>query len=85
MKKINLPNSGKNSKKSSKKKILLLSDDLRMHSGVATVSKDIVMGTMDEYDWAQVGGAIDHPDQGKIFDLREALKQEYNRKDGYLK
>ena len=28
-----------------KKKILLMSDDLRMHSGVATVSKDIVLET----------------------------------------
>ena len=36
-----------------KKKILLMSDDLRMHSGVATVSKDIVMETLNEYDWVQ--------------------------------
>ena len=31
-----------------KKKILLMSDDLRMHSGVATVSKDIVFETLNE-------------------------------------
>ena len=31
-----------------KKKILLMSDDLRMHSGVATVSKDIVIETLNE-------------------------------------
>ena len=41
-----------------KKKILLMSDDLRMHSGVATVSKDIVFETLNEYDWVQIGGAI---------------------------
>ena len=29
-----------------KKKILLMSDDLRMHSGIATVSKDIVLETL---------------------------------------
>ena len=31
--------------KTKRKKILLLSDDLRMHSGVATMSKEIVIGT----------------------------------------
>mgnify|MGYP003145956109 CR=1 FL=1 len=38
-----------------KKKILLMSDDLRMHSGVATVSKDIVLETLNEYDWVLKG------------------------------
>jgi glycosyltransferase involved in cell wall biosynthesis len=60
----------------SKKKILLLSDDLRMHSGVATVSKDIVFSTINHYDWVQLGGAIKHPDEGKIIDLKDVLKQE---------
>ena len=45
----------------SKKKIMLLSDDLRMSSGVGTVSKNFVLGTLDKYDWVQVGGAIKHP------------------------
>jgi len=42
----------------SKKKIMLLSDDLRMSSGVGTVSKNFVVGTLDKYDWVQMGGAI---------------------------
>ena len=33
-----------------KKKILLLSDDLRMSSGVGTVSKEFVLGTINHYD-----------------------------------
>ena len=49
-----------------KKKILLMSDDLRMHSGVATVSKDIVFETLNEYDWVQIGGAINHPEKVKL-------------------
>jgi glycosyltransferase involved in cell wall biosynthesis len=68
----------------SKKKILLMSDDIRMHSGVATVSKDIVMGTLNEYDWVQLAGAIKHPEKGKIIDMSEGLEQ-YGVKDGYLK
>ena len=67
-----------------KKKILLLSDDLRMHSGIATVSKDIVMETLNEYDWVQMAGAIKHPDKGKVFDMSEGL-DEFGIKDGYLK
>jgi len=70
---------------SKKKKILLLSDDLRMHSGVATVSKDIVTGTLKHYDWVQIGGAINHPDQGKIIDMSEACQNDYKVKDAYLK
>ena len=46
-----------------KKKILLLSDDLRMTSGIATVSKEFVSGTMDRFHWIQLGAAIKHPDQ----------------------
>ena len=69
----------------SKKKILLLSDDLRMHSGVATVSKDIVLGTMDKYDWVQIGGAVKHPEEGKIIDMGESTKKETGVKNAYLK
>ena len=29
-----------------KKKILIMSDDLRMHSGIATQAKEFVMGTI---------------------------------------
>ena len=67
-----------------KKKILLMSDDLRMHSGVATVSKDIVFETLNEYDWVQIGGAINHPEKVKIIDMSQGL-DEFGIKNGYLK
>ena len=67
-----------------KKKILLMSDDLRMHSGVATVSKDIVFETLNEYDWVQIGGAINHPEKGKIIDMSQGL-DDFGIKNGYLK
>jgi glycosyltransferase involved in cell wall biosynthesis len=60
-----------------KKKILLLSDDLRLTSGIATVSRDIVIGTAKEFDWVQVGAAINHPEKGKILDLSEDLKKNH--------
>ena len=68
-----------------KKKILLLADDLRMHSGVATQSKEFVMGTMHKYDWVQIGGAVKHPEEGQIMDMSQAAQQQTKIKDAYLK
>ena len=68
-----------------KKKILLLSDDLRMSSGVGTMSREFVLGTIDKYDWVQIGGAIEHPDKGKVVDMHDAVLEETGVKDGYLK
>ena len=69
----------------SKKKMLLMSDDIRIPSGVGTVSKELVIGTLDKYDWVQIGGAVNHPEQGKIFDLSEQVEKEYGIKNAYLK
>ncbi len=64
-----------------KKKILLLSDDLRMHSGVATMSRELVLGTVKSYDWVQIAGAISHPDKGKIINMDAATSQMTGVKD----
>lgn len=68
-----------------KKKILLLSDDLRMHSGIATVSRQFVTGTVDKFDWVQLGAAIKHPEEGKVFDLSEAIEKETGVKGASVK
>ena len=54
---------------SQRKKILLLCDDIRMTSGISTMAREIVIGTAHHYNWINVGGAIQHPDKGKRFDL----------------
>ena len=68
-----------------KKKIMLLSDDLRMSSGVGTVSKHFVLGTLQHYDWVQLGGAIKHPEEGKVVDMNDAVRKETGIKDANLK
>jgi glycosyltransferase involved in cell wall biosynthesis len=68
-----------------KKKILLLSDDLRMASGIANVSKQLVLGTVDKYDWVQLGAAIKHPDAGKVFDLNDSVRESTGVKDASVK
>ena len=68
-----------------KKKILLMSDDLRMSSGVGTMSREFVLGTLQHYDWVQIGGAIRHPEDGKIVDMNDAMRNQTGVKDAYLK
>ena len=62
-----------------------MSDDLRMSSGVGTMSREIVLGTLQHYDWVQVGGAIKHPEDGKIVDMNDAVRQDLGIKDANLK
>ena len=59
-----------------KKKILLFSDDMRMSSGVGTMSREMIVGTAHHFDWVQVGGAVKHPDEGKNFDLSKDINEE---------
>ena len=68
-----------------KKKILLLSDDLRMASGIANVSKQLVLGTVDKYDWVQLGAAIKHPEAGKVLDLNDSVREQTGVKDAEVK
>jgi len=68
-----------------KKKILLLSDDLRMTSGIANVSKQLVLGTVDKYDWVQLGAAIKHPEAGRVLDLNEDVRKRTGVSDASVK
>ena len=72
-------------KRSTKPKILLLSDDLRMHSGIGTMSREFVMGTIKDFDWVQLGAAIKHPEEGKVINLNQQVRNETGIKDASLK
>lgn len=54
-----------------RKKILFLCDDIRMTSGISTMAREIVVGTSHRFNWVNLGGAINHPDQGKKLDISE--------------
>ena len=58
-----------------RKKILLLGDDLRMPSGVGTMSKELVLKTLHHFHWVQLGGAVTHPDMGKIIDMSPEIEK----------
>lgn len=69
----------------SKKKILLLADDFRLPSGIGTVSKEIIFNTVKEYDWIQLGAALQHPEAGKGLDLSAQIAQETGVTDADVK
>tara|TARA_R110000772_G_scaffold232000_1_gene343161 strand:+ start:92 stop:1528 length:1437 start_codon:yes stop_codon:yes gene_type:complete len=64
-----MPNSFEYLPKDKRKKILLICDDIRVHSGVATVAREIVIHTASHFNWVQMAGSITHPDKGQKFDL----------------
>ena len=68
-----------------KKKILLLSDDLRMTSGISTMSKEFVLGTLHKYDWVQLGASVNHPEIGKIVDVNDDVRKRTGIEDANLK
>ena len=68
-----------------KKKILLLSDDIRSNTGVATQSKELIWGTIEHYDWVQLAGKPMHQEAGKVVDMSDLIKKEKNINDAYLK
>ena len=58
-----------------KKKLLMLSDDIRLHSGVGTMARSIIEGTSEKYDWVNLGGAVKHPDEGKKIDISKDIQK----------
>ena len=64
-----------------RKKILILADDLRTHSGVGVMTKEIVMGMLHQYKICQIGSALNHPNSGEMSDLSDAVKKDLNLND----
>tara|TARA_R110000824_G_scaffold133684_1_gene296516 strand:+ start:769 stop:2199 length:1431 start_codon:yes stop_codon:yes gene_type:complete len=71
-------------KKEDRKKILLITDDIRVHSGVAQIGRETVLNTLHKYNWVQMAGAVDHPELGKIIDFSEEIKKNTDVKDPYV-
>lgn len=68
-----------------RKKILLLGDDLRAWSGVGRILKEIVIHTAHHFNWCQLAGSINSPDQGKIFDISNDINKEAGIEDSSVK
>ncbi len=71
--------------KDQRKKILFLSDDMRVTSGVGVMSREIIEGTAHRYNWVQVGAAVTHPEVGKILDMSDAVNNETGLTDSSVR
>jgi glycosyltransferase involved in cell wall biosynthesis len=67
-----------------RKKILLLTDDIRLPSGVGNIGKELVLNTAHKYNWLNLGAAINHPDKGKRFDLSPEVSKLKGINDPYV-
>jgi glycosyltransferase involved in cell wall biosynthesis len=71
--------------KEERKTICWCSDDLRFNSGVATVSREIIKGTCHYFNYIYVGGAIQHPELGKVIDFSTQIQEETGVPDVSIK
>lgn len=56
-----------------------------MHSGIATIAREIVIGTAHHFNWLNVGAAINHPDNGKGFDLSNDINVLTGLEDSWVR
>ena len=72
-------------KREDRKTILLLCDDVRVHSGIATMAREIVVNSAQRFNWFNIGAAIKHPDLGKIVDLSDNMNKRHKIEDADVK
>ena len=61
--------------KEQRKKILLICDDVRAFSGIATVGREIIIETSHHFNFAVIGGSMKHPEEGKRLDLSQSTNE----------
>ena len=70
--------------KEKRKTILYICDDIRTHSGVATISKEIVLKSAHHFNWLILGGLHNHPNNNQRMDLSEEINKIMNITDSYV-
>ncbi len=67
-----------------RKKVLLLCDDIRMHSGIATMAREFVIGTAHRINWVQIAGSVQHPEKGRMLNMDQATNEMVGITDAYV-
>ena len=70
--------------KDKRKKILLMCDDIRVHSGIAHMGRELVLNTAHHFNWVNLGGAVKHPENGQRFDLSSDTNQQTGIEDSSI-
>lgn len=76
-----MKNSYKALPREKRKKILLMCDDIRTHSGVANMARELVINSVQHFNWVNLAASLSHPEAGKILDLSESLNKEVGISD----
>lgn len=71
--------------KDKRKTILFLADDMRLPSGIGTMTRELIMGSAHHYNFLQVGAAIQHPDNGKLLDMSAEINKEVGIEDANVR
>ena len=59
-----------------RKTILFLADDLRLPSGIGTMTKELILGSAHVYNFVHVAAGVNHPEHGKVLDLSADVSKE---------
>jgi len=68
-----------------RKTLLLLADDIRDFSGIATMARSIVIGTCHKYNWVQVAARMKHHHNGKVIDFSKPIQDMTGIKDAQVR
>ena len=56
-----------------------------MHSGIATMAREIVVGTSHHFNWINLGAAINHPEAGKGVDISADVNNITGLQDAWVR
>ena len=62
--------------KENRKTILFLADDLRLSSGIGTMTRELIIGNAHVYNFVNLGAALQHPEAGQIMDCSADVNSE---------
>lgn len=68
-----------------RKKILFLSDDPRLPSGVGIMAREIIVNSCHHFNFVCVGATIKHPEEGKVIDANTEFRNLSNVDDAYVR
>ena len=71
--------------KEQRKTILFLADDMRLPSGIGTMTRELIVGSAHHYNFLQIGAAINHPDAGKLLDVSADINNEIGITDSSVR
>lgn len=71
--------------KDQRKMVLVLGDDFRLNSGVATIIREMIKRTAHRYNFVCIGGAANHAEYGTIQDASADMSKEIGIPDAWVR